>query len=1231
MAIPLLQGAFTVGEVAPALFGRFDLARLHVAATTMRNMFVRYQGGASSRPGTAFVGFSKQTGRSFAPRLVPFQFNINQGLMLEFGNQYMRVIENGAHVLEAPYAITAITQASPAVVTVAPTVGVATATANTGGVLSSYAPGDLVTLAGGTVVQQGVLEVTTTKLIAVQLNAAGAGYAPGDTITLAGGVPSVRAVLTVATVGGGGALATFTITTAGDYTGNPAGFTFTQFATSGAGAGATFRDALMAPNTLGIETPGVYISIPPDPVAQDTTTGSGIGATFNLTTVGVNPLFNGDWVRIEDVSGMTQVNGRVFVIDNATATTFSLQDVYGNDIDSTTYSPYAAGGTAARLYTLATPYSDADLEYLKYTQSADVMSLCLVNQMTLAEYPPFDLARITNSNWTLTEVTGQSTVEPPATVTAVASAGGTVSYQYVVTSVDPNNGSESIASPIAAANLAVDIAGTAGAITITWNQVEEGIRQYNVYKAAPAYASTAVPVGALFGYAGTAYGTRFVDSNIIADFSQVPPLRRDPFARGQIINADPVAGGAGYTTITFTINTATGSGAVLTPVIIGGALSAIIVQQSGRNYAPGDTVTVTGNGAGATAVLTVGPQRGTFPGVVSYFQQRRAYGFTLNNPDTYFLSQPAAFTNFDDRIPSIATDAIIGSPWAVQVNGIQAFVNMPGGLVVLTGKEAWQLTGAGGSSLNPQPLTPTTQQAQPQAFNGCHDHIPPIKIDYDIIYVQAKGAIVRDLAYQFYTNIYTGADLTLNSSHLFLGQHIREWTYAEEPFKVVIALREDGIMLALTYVKPQEVAGWSRHDTNGRFMSVASITENFTDAVYVATQRFPTPGAAYMIERFDDHFWRVVEDAWCVDCALALPRPEPDATLSVSSSTGLGAISGFTGLVGGQGYSAAAYGVIVDDNGQGPGTGATVGLTIVGGVITAVNLLTAGTGYTYPRLDIYDPAGSAGGSGASAMPVLDNSAIFIASANVFAASDIGSVIRAGGGAATITAFTSPTQVTANITSPIVEIFPDDAGTPLPQTAGNWTMTQPVSQITGLYHLTGMTVTGLYDGHVLDPVVVPADGTLNLPQPATAVVIGLGYECQLQTPYVDTPGVTIQGQRKKIGDVTVRLDASRGVEAGSNQPDGSTLSPPRIAPIWHNMDPIEDKGRPPYGSTIVPLYTGDTRLPVIGGFDAHGQVALRQRLPLPFNLLAIIPEIWPGDLPQNEEPRQPQRNRQPVPA
>src|SRR6185312_2056214 len=191
--------AFSIGEISPAMYGRDDLARVHVAATTFRNGFVNVRGGFSSRAGTKFVGFSKQTGRAYPPRLITFQFSINQGLALEFGNFYMRVVSNGAFVLNPAVNILGITRASPAVVTVAATTGGISATPNNGAVTVTYAPGNKVTLAGGTFVSPAILNVDDTLLKSLVLNDPGSGYVPADTIDLQGGAQTTQAAVTVST------------------------------------------------------------------------------------------------------------------------------------------------------------------------------------------------------------------------------------------------------------------------------------------------------------------------------------------------------------------------------------------------------------------------------------------------------------------------------------------------------------------------------------------------------------------------------------------------------------------------------------------------------------------------------------------------------------------------------------------------------------------------------------------------------------------------------------------------------------------------------------------------------------------------------------------------------------------------------------------------------------------------------------------------------------------------
>ena len=103
---------------------------------------------------------------------------------------------------------------------------------------------------------------------------------------------------------------------------------------------------------------------------------------------------NGDEVYVDSLGGMTEVNGRNYLVANSTTNTFSLQDLFGNDIDTTNFTTYTSGGTATEIFEVATPYSEADLFNIRFAQSADTMYLV---------HPSYDIRTLTRSdhnNWT---------------------------------------------------------------------------------------------------------------------------------------------------------------------------------------------------------------------------------------------------------------------------------------------------------------------------------------------------------------------------------------------------------------------------------------------------------------------------------------------------------------------------------------------------------------------------------------------------------------------------------------------------------------------------------------------------------------------------------------------------------------------------------------------------------------------------------------------------------------
>ena len=107
---------FTAGELSPRLDGRVDLQKYFNGCKKLQNFVVHPHGGATRRPGTIFVREVKNSAHN--ARLVPFEFNVTQTYILEFGNNYFRIHKDGGTVVSGgspvevttPYAHTDLTK-----------------------------------------------------------------------------------------------------------------------------------------------------------------------------------------------------------------------------------------------------------------------------------------------------------------------------------------------------------------------------------------------------------------------------------------------------------------------------------------------------------------------------------------------------------------------------------------------------------------------------------------------------------------------------------------------------------------------------------------------------------------------------------------------------------------------------------------------------------------------------------------------------------------------------------------------------------------------------------------------------------------------------------------------------------------------------------------------------------------------------------------------------------------
>jgi hypothetical protein len=146
-----------------------------------------------------------------------------------------------------------------------------------------------------------------------------------------------------------------------------------------------------------------------------------------------------------------------------------------------------------------------------------------------------------------------------------------------------------------------------------------------------------------------------------------------------------------------------------------------------------------------------------------------------------------------------------------------------------------------------------------------------------------------------------------------------------------------------------------------------------------------------------------------------------------------------------------------------------------------------------------------------------------------------------------------------------------------------------STVGGLEHLANTTVAVLGDGIVLDDELVVA-GNITLSSASKTVHVGLPYNSTLQTMRLesDTGLGTAQGKIKRINKVQVRLYESYGGKLGHSE----------------QLDNIT------YDNTT--FFTGDKEIVFPSLYDKDAYVYIEEDDPVPFNVLAIMPDFSVSD-------------------
>lgn len=562
----------------------------------------------------------------------------------------------------------------------------------------------------------------------------------------------------------------------------------------------------------------------------------------------------------------------------------------------------------------------------------------------------------------------------------------------------------------------------------------------------------------------------------------------------------------------------------------------------------------------------------SFPAVLGYIDQRRAWGNSVRLPSIIQLSKIGDLFNYDGRnLPGSDKDAMLNVAFASDVLEDIRSITALKRTVVLTGQGEWLLAGQGGSPISRSNLDVKRQSKWGSSW------LKPLVIGNGLLFCTSKSNMIRDLypLYGIYTDTWDGQDLTVMAKHLFDLHTIKAWAFQSVPYPVVYMVREDGVLLSCTYQHApasfgqqltEGVVAWAQHNTGSgdSFEDVCVVPEPPEDAVYAIVRRFDAVvGTKRYIERFN---------------RIATPGSPyvpgvPDIRYAMHTDCTI-VYDGHNDQLGG----------------ANPGASAWFDSVLVPGSQNPADYV-AGTAI---KITV--------GSGATPFAAVDAAAPY-ASAFVF---DPENVFNVGPVRAHITGFTSSTVVTAELDAPCTLAQLQRYTSGFFTTVGLWGLAKGVLASPGFGVLAGFALdSGLPNGSrglialVDGDVQIPAtfvNGVANFAVPGLVIRLGLAYNADLSLLDAYDPRVEVRQKFKNILRVAFEVYNTRDMWFGKN-----ALSLTQ----WQQRNVTDAYG-------VVGLATGYYEEFVMGEYGKTGQLLVRHFNPFPATLTSILREMRLGD-------------------
>ena len=221
-----------------------------------------------------------------------------------------------------------------------------------------------------------------------------------------------------------------------------------------------------------------------------------------------------------------------------------------------------------------------------------------------------------------------------------------------------------------------------------------------------------------------------------------------------------------------------------------------------------------------------------YPRAIAFYEERLVLAGTQSNPQTLFFSKGGDFENFATGVN--ADDGLIYTIGSNQVNVIR-YLSSSSSLLVGTSGGEFAVRSSGSDA----PLSPTSAQIKRQAYYGT-SNVEPLQIGNVTLFVQRARRKVRELVYSFDTDSYTAPDLTIMAEHI-TSSGIKAMAHAQEPDNTLWCVLNNGKLACMTYRREENIVAWHEHTLGGSWIDT-SVSPNITYPYGVVESIATLPG-----------------------------------------------------------------------------------------------------------------------------------------------------------------------------------------------------------------------------------------------------------------------------------------------------------------------------------------------------------------------------------------------------